>query len=115
MRSAAILLTFVSCACAGEYAVLANGNRLRADRHELEGGKVRLFNKDGVTELDASLIAGFEQEDYVAPKSEAAPGPAGALPSRQGPRELVDAAAEKYGLPKAFVRSVAGAESAFQP
>ena len=36
---------------AGEYAVLANGFRLHADRHEVDGGTVRLFADGGYTEM----------------------------------------------------------------
>ena len=39
----------------GEYAVLANGFRIRAERHEVAGSSVRLFTQDGVTELPATL------------------------------------------------------------
>ena len=36
-------------AWAGEYAVLANGFRIHAERHETAGASVRLYTKDGVT------------------------------------------------------------------
>ncbi len=52
-------------AFAGEYAVLANGSRIHADRHEAEGGRVRLFAGPAVTEMQAALIAGFEAEEFV--------------------------------------------------
>jgi soluble lytic murein transglycosylase-like protein len=108
-------------ALAGQYAVLSNGFRVHADRHERTGDVVRLYTRDGVTELPASLIAGFEDEEYAAPpaaapttvggsKASSAPVPARA----RSPRELVDEAARKAGLPPAIVHSVAKAESGYR-
>jgi soluble lytic murein transglycosylase-like protein len=100
-------------AWAGEYAVLANGFRLPAERHEVVDGKVRLYSSGGgSTELDASLVAGFERE-AEAPR---APVPVAATaPPRPDVRELADRAAIANGLPKALVHSVVAAESAYQP
>ena len=52
---------------AGEYAVLSNGFRIHADRHETEGAIVRLYAHGGMTEMPAQQIAGFET-DGEAPK-----------------------------------------------
>jgi soluble lytic murein transglycosylase-like protein len=93
----------------GEYAVLANGARLAADRHELEGSKVRLYSSGGFIEMNATEIQGFEK-DEPAPQEPVGSAPQPAL----SPQQLVDAAAEKYGLPRDFVRSVVAAESNFQ-
>jgi soluble lytic murein transglycosylase-like protein len=109
-------------AFAGEYAVLASGSMLRVDRHEISGGKVRLYNADGYIEMDAAAVRGFEAEEYVPP----APAPATPAPvakpdnaaGRQAeacPTKLADAAADKYGLPRRLVRSVISTESDFQP
>ena len=65
-----ILIAFAMLAgsCfAGEYAVLSNGFRIHADRHETEGAIVRLYANGGVTEMPAQQIAGFEA-DGEAPK-----------------------------------------------
>ena len=107
-------------ASAGEYAVLASGARLRVDRHEADGAKVRLYHAGGMVEMDALRIAGFEPADDPAP----AQSPAGAIPGPVAavapvtpiptPLELADAAADKYGLPRALVRSVMSAESGLQ-
>ena len=68
MFRAGLILAFAAVpALAGEYAVLPSGLRLHADRHERSGEIVRLYDKDGVTELPASAIMAFEQEDYIAP------------------------------------------------
>jgi len=116
MKPAALLLILVSTAMsalAGEYAVLANGARLYAERHQLDGGKVTLFTQAGSTEMDASLVVRFEHEDYQPPA--AAPTPAAQPDSGQpvSTTELIDNAARKYGLPPAFVRAVVAAESGY--
>jgi soluble lytic murein transglycosylase-like protein len=119
MKPTALFLIFVCSAMAGEYAVLASGARLHAERHESDGGKVTLFTKTGSTEMDASLVVRFEQEDYLPPDAPAAPessvpaAPSTALkPASMA--ELVDNAARKYGLPPAFVRAVVAAESGYR-
>ncbi len=101
--------------CAGEYAVLRNGFRMRVDRVERAGDKVRLHAAAGVTEIPASEILDIEADD--APPEP--PKPMAALPEpvrarELTARELVDRAAEHHGLPKEFVRSVALAESAYR-
>jgi soluble lytic murein transglycosylase-like protein len=101
---------------AGEFAVLATGYRLHADRHEFEGATVKLYQKDGgFTQLDAGLVTGFETEVEVAL---AAPVPSPAAPpvvvAPKAPRELVEAAARKNGLPPNFVHSVVSAESGYK-
>lgn len=100
-------------AMAGEYAVLKTGFRLRADRHEIAGSKVRLYAGPGVIEFSADQIAAFEAENYVPP-----PQPKAAPSSPQpalSPKELLDQAALRSGLPPKFVRSVAAVESSFRP
>ena len=118
MKSAALLLILASSAMAGEYAVLANGARLYAERHQSDSGKVTLFTNTGATELDVSMVVRFEQEDYTPPPREDAPAP---TPASSSPTlkpastaELVDNAARKYGLPPAFVRAVVAVESGYQ-
>ncbi|HEY6340960.1 MAG TPA: lytic transglycosylase domain-containing protein [Bryobacteraceae bacterium] len=102
----------------GENAVFNSGLRLHIDRHEESSGVVRLFTRDGVTELPSTAIAWFEPDDYVPPppppdppKPEIKPAPA------QPPdtRDLISAAAQRSGLPQKFVQSVAKAESGFDP
>jgi soluble lytic murein transglycosylase-like protein len=108
-----ILLSIASTAAAAEYAVLANGGRLRADRHESVDGKLRLYMGDGYVEMDAALIRGFEPiEDGPAAPVEPIAAPASVKPAGPSPAELADAAADKYGLPRSLVRSVMSAESA---
>jgi soluble lytic murein transglycosylase-like protein len=116
MKPTALLLIFACSALAGEYAVLGSGARLYAERHESDGGKVTLFTKTGSTEMDASLVVRFEQEDYVPPDQGHASMPTAPPPAAKpaSMAELVDNAARKYGLPPAFVRAVVAAESGYQ-
>ncbi|HZT28433.1 MAG TPA: lytic transglycosylase domain-containing protein [Bryobacteraceae bacterium] len=109
----AILLALAGPALAGEYVVFSSGARMRVERHSTEGGKVVLYSTTGTSEIDSRMIRGFEPEDYVPPAQPVAPSaaPAPAPP----PRDLADAAAGKYGLPKSLVRGVMAAESGFRP
>jgi soluble lytic murein transglycosylase-like protein len=117
MRLTGFCLLLVFPAFAGEYAVLSNGARLHVDRHEANGDHVRLYNGAGYTELAEGLVSRFEpdgQTPAVPASTPAAPVPA-AAPATAVPLDLADAAADKYGLPRALVRSVMAAESGFQP
>jgi soluble lytic murein transglycosylase-like protein len=123
---------------AGENIVLRTGSTLPADRHEVDGGTIRIYSGDGVTELAVSLVARVEIVETpadtapaapapvapapVAPAAEVtasapAPEPEAALPAvpELTPRQLAEAAALKYALPAAFVSSVMRAESNFNP
>jgi soluble lytic murein transglycosylase-like protein len=103
-----VLIAFSGSCFAGEYAVLSSGFRIHADRHETEGGIVRLYANGGVTEVPAAQVTGFEAEEVVP----VTPPPAALhVPT---PEELVTAAAKRNGLPPEFVKSVVAAESAFR-
>jgi soluble lytic murein transglycosylase-like protein len=99
-----------SAAQAGEYAVMTSGFRIHVDRHEIEGGRVRLFSSGGVTELAADEVASFELEEPAVP-APAVPKVPEPLP--QPPKDMYSTAAEKHGLPVALVKSVVKAESNF--
>jgi soluble lytic murein transglycosylase-like protein len=110
---------------AGEYAVLQNGSRLHADRHEVDGPLIRLFSDSGSTEMPAIRVTRFEAEEFVpapqpAPAAvESKPGLTAEirrsdLPPSDLPMDLAIAAALKYGLPSSFVASVMKAESGFR-
>ncbi len=111
-----VLLLFLSAGTllAGEFALFRSGSRMHVDRHELEGGKVRLYLDQGSIEMEEAELLGFEPDGAVppAPVGDAAVPRAPAQPS---PTELADAAADRYGLPRLLVRSVMANESAFQP
>lgn len=98
---------------AGEYAVLSSGFRIHADRHERDANVVRLYSRQGVTELAASAVTAFEQEEYVPPPP--APGSKQVPAAAADPKTLIHAAAIRSGLPPAFVESVARVESALRP
>jgi soluble lytic murein transglycosylase-like protein len=120
---AALFTGIVAClahqVCAAEYAVLTNGFRLHADKHEADGTVVRLFSGAGVVEMPMSAIAAFEPEEVVHPEiAPEIPPPAVAVPvalPAASPADLAVLAAKKYFLPGSFVRSVMKAESGFQP
>jgi soluble lytic murein transglycosylase-like protein len=123
MRLLGLFLLLASGGVAGEYAVLASGARMRIDRHEADGAKVRLYHGTGLVELDSSLVRGYEAEEYVPEvpvprqaEAVAAPdAPAAVAPAPPTPLELADAAADRYGLPRELIRSVMAAESGFEP
>jgi len=105
-------------AVAGEYAVLTSEARLKIDRHERAGDRIRLFtSKDGYIELPASSVARFEAEEYVAPPPVAVPArePETAVVKPQlTARELVERAAVNSGLPPEFVHLVVRSESGYR-
>ena len=110
-----LLLTGGS-AFAGESVVLANGARWHVERHEVVDSKIRLYNGEGYVEMDASRVQGFETDEPGPPVPPAVtPVSQQPIPVAPSPRELADAAADKYGLPRKLVRSVMAAESGFSP
>jgi soluble lytic murein transglycosylase-like protein len=120
MRLLGLFFLLIATALAGEYAVLANGGRMRIDRHEADGAKVRLYYGTGFVELESTVIRGYEAEESEAPQPPpavaAVPATMAAVPGPvPTPLELADAAADRYGLPRALVRSVMAAESGLQP
>jgi soluble lytic murein transglycosylase-like protein len=111
------LLTITVTALAGEYVMLSNGFRIHADTHSTEGAVVRLQTSQGVIEIPAGKVAGFENEEYTPPPP-ASTKPAEPIVNVQPkptPQELVTRAAVRAGLPPAIVHSVAKAESGYQP
>jgi soluble lytic murein transglycosylase-like protein len=113
-----ILLSLILAlpAWAGEYAVLANGFRIHAERHETTGSSVLLYTKDGVTEMPAASVVSFEAEEYTAPPAPLVPPKVDvAPPAVKDARTLVRDAALRAGLPPALVESVARVESSLRP
>jgi soluble lytic murein transglycosylase-like protein len=98
---------------AGEYAVLSNGFRIHAERHEIAGSNVLLYTKGGVIEMPAASVASFEAEEYAGPPA-IPPQVDPPLPVRDA-RTLVRDAARRTGLPPALVESVAQVESNLRP
>lgn len=110
-RALLFVLAAAGSAWAGEEVVLANGGRLHAERHESAGSMVRLYIGDGYVEIQATRVLGFEPDELIAPPVTGVPETSA---SPVSPRQLADAAADKYGLPRGLVRSVMSAESGFQ-
>lgn len=113
---------------AAEDAILTTGFRIRAERHELDGDTVKLYTRDGQIQIPAATVRGFEKVESTG----FAPNPAGpSTPARAAspvavaplnppppapvpPKQLVQEAAERHGIPPAFLHSVAQTESAYQ-
>lgn len=117
MKGIFLCLAAATPLLAGEYAVLRNGFRIHADRHEVIADKTRLHIGKGSMDMPTSDIAGFEVEEYTpppAPASEVIPAAVVLQPAPLTPKELVERAALNHGLRPEFVRSVAAAESAFR-
>ena len=98
----------------GEYAVLANGFRIHAERHEMAGSSVLLYTQNGVTEMPAATVTSFEIENYTPPSAPAPPAAVAPEPVKDA-ATLVREAARRTGLPPALVESVARVESNFRP
>ncbi len=116
----AILFVAIVPAFAGEYAILSNGFRIYAASHEKDASIFRLHTREGVTEIPVDQVVSFEAEEYVPPPPVIAAAPA-AVPSAAKnkplsihPKDLVDRAALRAGLPPAIVHSVAKAESGYR-
>lgn len=106
---------------AGEYAVLASGFRLHAERHTTDGATTTLYERDGsYAAVPAASILGFEAEDYVPPPAAAPVDPK--APPAIGPstgagalQALIEKVAQQYHVSPALVESVIAAESAYNP
>ena len=99
-----------------EQAILNTGHRIDTERHERDGAIIRLYTGTGVIELPASAVDGFETlEDLPKPAAIPLPPPPPPVekPKLQ-PKELVERAAERNGLPPAFLHSVARVESGYR-
>lgn len=109
-------LALLVCAlplAAGEYAILATGALLYADRYELVGDAVRIYKGEGWIELPRSLVQRFEPADSPAPAPQPGPGPAAAPPK---PENLVRTTGVRLGGDEfaALLESVAKVESGYR-
>ena len=52
---------------AGERITLTTGFEVQADRHEVQGNVVKIYDGSGVIEFPSNLIAEVRQEDYTPP------------------------------------------------
>lgn len=103
---------------AGEHVMLRNGFSFAIERHEAaQDGIVKLHTSTGVIEFPEEQIVSFElEEPKPAPLVAVPVAPASVPPSNTSadPKRLLDAAADRYGLPAALLHSVARTESAYQ-
>jgi len=116
------LLSFSILAClpvlANEYAVLKSGFRMSAQKIEKQDNSYILTMAGGAIVLAVSDVVAIEKDDYVAPPPPPAPVVAAApkvVPVIKAIPQMIDEAAGRHGLPSAFVRSVAKAESGMKP
>ena len=105
----AFLLVVAPSVCA-EYVALRSGQRLHVTGYQLLGENYRLQMAGGVVEIPVTEVVLIEPEDRFAPL------PPEASASATAPfREIVKAAATRYGLDADLISSVIAAESNFDP
>lgn len=109
------LLLFLACLplCAADIAVLQSGARLRADRIEKTATQYILYTAEGRIELPAEAVESVEHLDEPVPMPATAVTVAVPVPQRT-PKQLIDEAAQRHGLPPAIVHALARTESAYQ-
>lgn len=96
-----------------EYVVLRSGERLHVTAYQLLGDKYRLQLQGGWVDVQAADVQKIEPEEVFAPlvpDPPVAPPPA---PSAPPYRELVSAAASRYGVDAELISSVMEVESHF--
>ena len=110
------LLFLLAClpVCAADLAVLQTGARLRADRIEKTATQYILHSADGRIELPLDAVESIEHIDDPAPVSAVVPSAAAKPAVALTPKQLVDEAALRHGLPPAIVQALASTESAYQ-
>jgi hypothetical protein len=110
----AMALCTVFCAIApclrAEYVVLRSGQRLTVTGYQLLDGKYRLQMVGGSVEIPAEEVVTIEPEEVFTPAPVKPPITA-AAPFR----EIVEAAAARYGVDADLIASVIAVESNFDP
>lgn len=104
-------LILLSLACVpalrAEYAVLRSGQRLHITGYERRGERVELRMEGGVVEVDSTDLVAIEPEEVF---------PARISPAAKPPyTELIQSAAQRYGVDPELVSSVVAMESNFNP
>ena len=121
MTKTVFLLRLALPLMAAETAVMTDGTRIAAERHENNGEMIRLFTEEGVRDVAVEEITHFAPPDpVIEPPPEMPPQPPAlpdAKPARRKaltPHELARAMALKHRLPAAMVQSIIAAESGFK-
>ncbi len=107
LSGSAVRWLLVTSNAAGEYAVLGNGFRMHADRHETDGSVVKLYEDGGVTQIPAGSVDHFEAEEEVLNPAAAVPPSAHAAKRlrpkvRNTPNELAASGGQEIRLARIF-------------
>lgn len=105
---AALVLAAGSNGARADYFVMRSGARLAVNSYQLLGERYRVQINGGTAEIAASEVVAIEPEEIFipAPRTPLAQAPYG---------ELIQTAAQKYGVDSDLVFSVITAESNFNP
>ena len=115
-RFVCFALLIAGPAFSDEYAILKSGFRMSAQHIEKSDGSYRLTTSSGVIVVGEGDVVAIEKDDYVEPPPTPQPAGIEAQVSQSKPiPQMLDEAAARNGLPAAFVRSVARAESGMRP
>lgn len=107
-----ILVALALAACSNvaraDYFVMRSGARLNVNAYQLLDGRYRVQINGGTAEIAASDVVAIEPEEIFVP--------APRMPLMQAPYgQLIQTAAQKYGVDADLVFSVIAAESNFNP
>jgi len=106
---------------AREIVTLSNGSRISVEGHQIEGGKLLLQANGGVIEMPEKMFGSAEPDESV---SATVPAEEAVKPDTTitvepvipvDPKQLVEEAARRWGLPPEFLHSVAKVESGYRP
>ena len=108
LSTAFLLLAACSNAARADYFVLLSGARMNVDAYQLLGDRYRVQMNGGTAEIAVSDVVAIEPEEIFipAPRMPVAEAPYG---------QLIQNAAQKYGVDADLVFSVIAAESNFNP
>ncbi len=115
LRHIALLAPLLLLAAAdlrAEYIALRTGLRLHVTGYQLVGDKYRLQMNGGWVEVPAQDVVAIEPEEVFTPLP---PQPTAAQADQPPYRELVSAAASRYGVDAELITSVIAVESNFDP